>query len=202
MSGVGVETATEFQNVGFKVAYERVLDPSAGLYKFVCNTGTLALAAAAQSGNTCLFYFWNPVGSGKVIRIRRTVASQSGTVANPTTASPRIALLRITITGVGNATNVYLSPIDSGCGNPVAYAANASTNAAVTVLGISRTLLKAASIMTAVGAMIYVEDIQYNAEDAQVLHAGEGLAIQQVDAGSTGEHRTFDVDIYWDETAY
>lgn len=180
---------------------ERNALPSATFGKYVGGTGTITVLATAQSGTTGDAYFWNPVGSGKVIRIKRLSFISSAVTAAAFVSAPRIIILRITLTGTGTGTQIVFSKLDSTCPASIAYFSLASTGATLTSVGMMVTF-RVQAVLTAVGTSNHPQQIWQppQEDDVIVLRAGEGIIIQQPDAGTTSDTRVFNIDIAWDES--
>ena len=173
--------------------------------KYMGNTGNLTVQATAQSGTTAFVYLFNPIGSSKVIRLRRLASTQSNPSTTAFPSAPRINLIKFTFTGTwngGQGNIITTVPIDSKMPAPQGiFTLVPSTGVTITVVGIMKTITRIASTMTATGvALPAVEDtIIINEEDAIVIRQGEGVMIQQSDNGTTSDVRIFDVDFVWDE---
>lgn len=164
---------------------------------YLGNSGLLSVQVAAHAATAGFVWLINPVGSARIVSLRRAEVDSMGVAASASIA--RLQVERMTFTGVSTGAVVASGKIDSTYPNPVAILTSASTGMVITAGPILYSWLMMA-VITAAGVSEPVLGEWEPSEDGQpVLRAGEGLVFRQPDAGVATDPRRLVINIAWEE---
>lgn len=170
--------------------------------RYSFNSGSLVIAAAADSANVGRVYVENDPDSTVLIAVTRVrfTSQHASVLATPT--APRIALRTFTFTG-----NTPSGAAITGAKQDSSLAAK-DTNWNVRTAATGMTIAEVADIevfypvaaLTAVAASTPASSEWKPASDSVlILRAGEGLMVKQADAGTASDTRVFSVTVDVDE---
>lgn len=162
-------------------------------------SGRLIVQASAHGNTAGFLWLLNPVGSAKVIKIRRVSFQSVPTAISVFASTPRITVERMTFTGTCTASVITAGKRLTADANPTGLLV-AATTGTTPASGATLHAFTVPPILTAVGVAVPVEqEWEPPAEDEIELVAGEGLVIRQPDAGTTSDTRLVTVNIDWKE---
>jgi hypothetical protein len=188
-----------------------------GLYRVTDATasGTAVLLAAhtalATTAGTGFLFITNPTASTVAMSVKAIQLSISANAATAALTTPRVAINRFQFTGtitytpaggIGPALRVRAAGFglaaDAAAVGRVGTAITGQTTTASSVFPVRSWLVPA--ILTAVGTygVTYMWDPDVE-DDEIILGPGEGLAIQQMDAGTTSDPRRIAISATWEE---
>lgn len=167
-----------------------------GSYQY--HSGILAIVATAHTVNTGGF-FWviNPVGSGKIVKIKDIRMISGATTALLTLTIPRIAISFMTFTGTPSGASGTVQKHRSSYATSAFDVRTAITGLTCVYGQPIHTCIPVAN-QTAVGEYAPAESI-WNRDNKVLLLEGEGLVCWQMDAGTTSDTRKAFVDVVWED---
>lgn len=164
---------------------------------YVASSGLLSVLASAQGATAGLFWVINPIGSAKIIAIRRLDVDCVSVAA--AAAVTRVTAERFTFTGTSSGAQVTPCKIDSNHSTAVGLALTASTGLTITA-GATAYSFFLMGVITAAGvAEPVITSWEPLEESMIVLRAGEGLVVRQPDAGVASDPRKLVTNIVWEE---
>lgn len=170
-----------------------------GTYFF--HSGNLTIVAAAHGATVGFIYMYNPIASGKIVRIVTLKIESGMTTALATPTAPRITVERGTFTGTPSGAVIPVAKVDSTDITNVLYISAASTGATNgTPIPMGGKLVDANATGT-VNTNSSSSDIFKAGEDVRdiILRGGEYLVIRQADAGTASDTRKAIVDMLFEE---
>lgn len=170
-----------------------------GTYYF--HSGNLTVLAAAQGATVGFIYMYNPVASGKIVRIvsLRIESGMTTAIALPT--APRITVERGTFTGNPSGAVIAVAKGDSTDVANVLYISAASTgatNGALIPIGGKIIDANATGTVNTNASSSNILNVGEDVKDI-ILRSGEYLCIRQADAGTAADTRKAIVDILFEE---
>lgn len=172
-----------------------------GGYK--ANSGVLTVPAAVTNGTTTgYFWFSNPVGSARIIAVRRiyTVINFNALAVDLLVGELRFS--RNTFTGVGSAGLITAAKRDSADSAAVAELRTASTSMSVSLVATIYSQLYPTMDLATGGAGHWNAQADWwdaDEEDEQlILRAGEGISCWHA-AAVTAANRRMIVNLAWEE---
>lgn len=165
---------------------ERVIE---GVYLF--NSGVLSVNATADTFPAGRIWIQNPVGSAKLIALRRMECEFSAVAATASLTAPRIAIQKFTFTGSFSGATLTGAKRDENDVAQVFDVRTANTGPTITSVGIAYAFVTPA-LVTAVGVFGGVM-LEYEPEEDGmiILRAGHGLCITQPDVGTATDPRRY-----------
>lgn len=155
----------------------------------------LPVNSAADTFPAGRLFIQNPVGSAKLVALRRCHVSFEAVAATVALTAPRIALHKFTFTGAFTGAVQALAKADETAASPAFDIRTANTGAAITSVGIAYAFLPG-TILTAVGVYTpAVLDYEPGDDGTILLRAGHGLAVTQPDAGTASDPRRYVVNV-------
>lgn len=170
-----------------------------GTYFF--HSGNLTIVAAAHGATVGFIYAYNPVASGKLVRIVGLKIESGMTTAIATPTAPRITVERGTFTGTPSGAVIPVAKVDSTDQSNVLYISAASTGATNgTPIPMGGKLVDANATGT-VNTSSSRSEIFKVGEDVRdaILRAGEYMVIRQADAATASDTRKAIVDMLFEE---
>lgn len=168
---------------------------------YYLHSGNLTVLAAAHGATAGFIYLYNPVASGKIVKIVSLRIESGMTTALAIPTAPRITVERGTFTGTPSGAVIPVAKGDSADVSNVLYISLASTGATNgTPIPIGGKIVDANATGT-VNTNASSSNILNVGEDVSdlILRAGEYLVIRQADAGTTADTRKAIVDILFEE---
>lgn len=168
---------------------------------------TAAHTALATTAGTGFLFLTNPVASTVAVALKRIQFTLSVGSAAAAATSPRLTLNRFQYTGtISTATLTPGKRVNTATAG-LALDAAAQAKVTTTITGQTTVSVQAVrawnapAIITAAGIYGYDFEFDPNVEDDELILApGEGLALQQSDAGTpTTEPRKVVVSVAWEE---
>lgn len=172
-----------------------------GTYYF--HSGNLAVVAAAHGATVGFIYMYNPIASGKIVRLVSARIECGMTTALATPTAPRITIEKGTFTGTPSGAVIAVAKGDSTDQNNIFYISAASTgatNGALIPIGGKIVDANATGTVNTNSSVSNVLNVGEDVKDI-VIRAGEYLCIRQADAGTTSDTRKAIVDILFEEYA-
>src|SRR3990170_1901874 len=172
-----------------------------GTYYF--HSGNLAVVAAAHGATVGYLYMYNPVASGKIVRIARLKIISGMVTALATPTAPRITVERGTFTGTPSGAQILSAKVDSLDAANVFYISAASTGATNgTPIAMGGKIVDANATGT-VNTNTSEANVSPAGEDVRdiTIRAGEYFLIRKADAGTTSDTRKAIVDMIYEEYA-
>lgn len=172
-----------------------------GTYFF--HSGNLAVIAAAHGATVGFIYMYNPIASGKIVRIVSAKIESGMTTALAMPTAPRITIERGTFTGTPSGAVIAVAKCDSIDVANVFYISAASTGATNgTPIPMAGKIVDANATGTvntnATSSMLF--QVGEDVKDI-VIRAGEYIVIRQADAATAADTRKAIVDILFEEYA-
>jgi hypothetical protein len=168
---------------------------------YYLHSGNLTVLAAAHGATVGFIYFYNPVASGKIVRIVRLKIITGMTTALATPTAPRITVERGTFTGNPSGAVIPVAKGDSTDVANVAYISAASTGATNgALIPVGGKIVDANSTGT-VNTNTSETLILPEGEDTRdlILRPGEYLVVRQADAGTASDTRKAVIDVIFEE---
>ncbi len=180
-----------------------IIRKTTGIYKY--GTAVLSVQVAVQNG-TSTGHFWiiNPIGSSKLVAVRRMEVQFAIGANTTTTTTPRTVLRRFIFTGTSSGAVILAAKRDSTDPTPTVIVATAVTGITPSLDNIEWEFLPPSMVGTAGWTFYHPSMLEYEPEDAgmTILRAGEGLVLFQPDAGGvTTDVRRFIVNLGIEEFA-
>jgi len=172
-----------------------------GTYYF--HSGNLAIVATAHGATVGFIYMYNPVASGKIVRIISCKIESGMVTALATPTAPRITIERGTFTGTPTGAVIAVAKGDSTDVANVFYISAASTgatNGTPVAMGGKMVDANATGTANTNASSVMVFNVGEDVRDI-VIRSGEYLVIRQADAGTTSDTRKAIVDILFEEYA-
>ena len=159
------------------------------------------IVAAAHGATVGFIYLYNPIASGKIVRIVSCTLITGMTTALATPTAPRVTLEKGTFTGTPSGAVIAVAKGDSVDVANVLYISLASTGAVNgTPIPISGKIVDANATGT-VNTNSSESDLLPVGEDITdlILRAGEYLLVRQADAGTTSDTRKAMLNMIFEE---
>jgi len=172
-----------------------------GTYYF--HSGNLTIVAAAHGATVGFIYMYNPIASGKIVRIVSCKIESGMTTALATPTAPRITVERGTFTGTPSGAVIAVAKCDSTDVANVLYISAASTgatNAAPIPIGGKIVDANATGTVNTNASSVDILKVGEDVRDL-TIRAGEYLVIRQADAATASDTRKAIVDILFEEYA-
>lgn len=196
VDGVGVETGT---NGNPFIVSKFKKTTTYGTYYF--HSGNLAIVAAAHGATVGFLYMYNPIGSGKNIRIvsLKIISGMVTALATPT--APRVTVERGTFTGTPSGAQIASSKVDSADAANIFWitaASTGATNGTPTPMGGK---IVDANATGTVNTNTSESVVIPSGEDVRdiIIKPGEYLLVRQADAGTASDTRKATVDMIYEE---
>lgn len=168
---------------------------------YYLHSGNLSIVASAHGANVGFIYMYNPVASGKIVRIVSLRMESGMTTALATPTAPRVTIERGTFTGTPSGAVIAVAKGDSTDVSNVLYISLASTGATNgTPVPIAGKIIDANATGT-VNTNSTSSNLLNVGEDVRdlVLRAGEYLLVRQADAATASDTRKVTVDMLFEE---
>lgn len=170
------------------------------------NAGIFTIQAAAHAATAGFFWLLNPIGSGRIMTVRKVWVNTAPGATAVLTPPTSLNLERVTFTGAPTGAVVAAAPRDTAEPVAVGTLRTASTGIVLTAGAVAH----AFTTQQMVGAIglnltnsVPIDQTWPDAESdtALRLRVGEGIVLRQATAGAAAlENRTLRVDVLWDES--
>lgn len=202
----GKKVRTQTRVVGSDTVHEHFFIPISQRNKlgnFKTNGGVQTVPAGVHNGTTTGFlWLINPVGSARLIAVRRINTLINFTALAVDLLVGELRISRFTATGTGSAGLITPAKRDSADASNVGELRSASTGLAVTLGAAAYSLLYPTMDLATGGAGHWNSQLDWwepNEEDEQmILRAGEGLVMWHA-AAVTAANRRVIINLSWDE---
>jgi len=170
---------------------------------YYIHSGNLTILASAHGSTAGFMWVFNPLVSGKIIKIVRLDIIADMTTALATPTAPRLTVERITSTTNFSGAIIAVAKGDSTDVTNVAYVTLVSTGATITAGAAIAAAIVPANATGTVNTNPEVYNLIGEKSDVKdlVLRAGEGIVIRQADAGTTSDTRKAVINIVIEEYA-